>query len=566
MISWIQKYFQHHFKTIFAVLLAVTIISFVFTIGASPGIGRGDRQVIDREFFGYNLSLANDQQRLMGDAGLSASLQVGSFGGLGAEQIQNYAFQRAATLHFAEQWHIPAATPAEITEAIKNLRMFAGQDGQFDAKAYATFRDNLKTNPRGLTEADVARVIGDDVRADKVNKLLAGPGYVLPGDVKNQLLRSDTAWTLATASVDYAAYAPEIKPTEAELTAFFEQAGGRYDIPPKVVATYLDFPAASHLAKVTVTDDEVRAFYDANPTRFPKPAKPAPAAADPAKPADAAAAKVDPAADFAAVRTQVETALKAERAQRLALKTASDLALALFESKVTSRAALDAYLAAQKLSPKPLAPFTREAGPAELGGSSEIANEAFKLNESRVASDAMATPSGAVIVFWKETQPTRKPLFNEIRDKVATDYAENEKRKRFVELGKSIKTQVEARLKAGDPLEKAAAAAATSTGLKLESKTLAAFTLRDRPQDIDYVVLGALERLEKGQVSDMIISADKGLFVYAIDKKAPDLSETNPRFAETRTQLASYTARMGSSTYITEAVERELKKSTPKSE
>jgi len=50
MISWIQRYFQHHFKTIFAVLLAVTIISFIFTIGASPGIGRGDRRVIDRQF------------------------------------------------------------------------------------------------------------------------------------------------------------------------------------------------------------------------------------------------------------------------------------------------------------------------------------------------------------------------------------------------------------------------------------------------------------------------------------------------------------------------------------
>ena len=37
--------------------------------------------------------------------------------------------------------------------------MFAGQDGQFDPKAYATFRDNLKTNPRGLTEADINRMV-----------------------------------------------------------------------------------------------------------------------------------------------------------------------------------------------------------------------------------------------------------------------------------------------------------------------------------------------------------------------------------------------------------------------
>src|SRR5215203_4260851 len=151
MISWIQRYFQHHFRMIFAVLLGVIIISFVFTIGAAPGIGRADRGMVDREFFGYNLNLQSDQQRLMGDAGLSANLRVGAFAQLDSEQIQNYAFQRAATLHLADQWHIPAATSAEITEQIKTMRMFSGPDGQFDAKAYQTFRDNLKTNPRGLT-------------------------------------------------------------------------------------------------------------------------------------------------------------------------------------------------------------------------------------------------------------------------------------------------------------------------------------------------------------------------------------------------------------------------------
>jgi len=48
MISWIQKYFQHHFRVIFAVLLGVVIIAFVFTIGAAPGIGGAERAMVDR--------------------------------------------------------------------------------------------------------------------------------------------------------------------------------------------------------------------------------------------------------------------------------------------------------------------------------------------------------------------------------------------------------------------------------------------------------------------------------------------------------------------------------------
>ena len=107
---------------------------------------------------------------------------------------------------------------------------------------------------------------------------------------------------------------------------------------------------------------------------------------------------------------------------------------------------------------------------------------------------------------------------------------------------------------------------ASSTGLKLEAKTIAPFTLRDRPQDLDYSALGALEHLEKGQVSDMTVNSDKGVFVYAADKKAPALDDSNPRYAETRQQLASYTARMSSSAYIAEIVQKELKKSEPKTE
>ena len=102
--------------------------------------------------------------------------------------------------------------------------------------------------------------------------------------------------------------------------------------------------------------------------------------------------------------------------------------------------------------------------------------------------------------------------------------------------------------------------------MKIEAKSLPAFTLRTRPQDADYTVLGALDRLEKGQLSDMLVAQDKGIFVYAADKKAPDLTEANPQFVATRNQIASYTARQGAGAYIAELVAAELKKSEPKAQ
>ena len=69
----------------------------------------------------------------------------------------------------------------------------------------------------------------------------------------------------------------------------------------------------------------------------------------------------DPAADFAAVRVQVESALKLERAQKSAAKRASDVALALHNSGAKTPAAVDLFLAKENLVTRTLPPFAREA-------------------------------------------------------------------------------------------------------------------------------------------------------------------------------------------------------------
>src|SRR5690606_21206234 len=139
---------------------------------------------------------------------------------------------------------------------VKGLRMFSGQDGQFDAQRYATFRDSLKSNPN-YSEAIVSRVISDDIRIDKVQTLLAGPGYVLPADVKRQLEQADTTWTLGVATIDYGSYNPNVPTNDTILTKFFEDNAFRYEIPPRIVVSYAEFSALTLLSSVNVSEPEV---------------------------------------------------------------------------------------------------------------------------------------------------------------------------------------------------------------------------------------------------------------------------------------------------------------------
>ncbi len=549
MISWIQKTFQQHFKVVFMLLLAVVIVAFVFVTNASSGLGGADRQhLTERMVFGYNLASQEDQARLFGDASLSAQLQSGY--GVEGEELQSYGLQRAAALQLAKEWGIPATSKLEIADYIKTLRVFAGQDGQFDASRYTMFRDSLKNNPR-FNEASVSRVLADDVRVNKVQQLLGGPGYVQADDVASMLTRADTRWSIATASLDYGSYAPGIQPTDAELTKFFEENTFRYEVAPRVSVSVVSFPATAYLDHVKLTETDVRAFYESNPARFPQPAN-----------ADKNA--TDPNAAFAAVRPQVEAALRFQRGQQYALKAASDFSYSLFESKAQPDSPqFEALLSAQKLSLVQLAPFTLEDGPAELGRSPAVAEEAFKLGPNRLFSDAVSTPAGAAVIVYRETLPAHTPILAEVRAKVQADYVEGEKRKRFMELGRTMRTAIENRLKAGDSFEKAVTASVGA--VKAETKQLAPFTLRQPPQDADYTLLGSLDRLEKGRVSDLIMTgADRAAFIYVADKQVPDLSESNAQYAATRAQLASVNSRIGASAYLSELVAAELKRTEPK--
>ena len=554
MISWIQKTFQRHFKVIFGVMLLLMVLPLIWVFNPSSGTRTDDRRTVERNVFGYNLGSQSDSSRLFGDAGLSAELQVGYVPD--EAQLQNYAFQRAASLQLADQLHLPPATKDEITDFIKNLRVFAGQNGQFDPQRYTMFRDSLKTNPR-WSEADVSRVLSDDVRIDKAQKLMAGPGYVLAADVRHQLDQADSTWTLGVATVDYTSYHPNIPVTDAILAKYYDENSFRYEIPPRVVASYAEFPAAPLVASVNVSDTDVRAYYYANPAKFPKPAAPDKKDKTPAKP--------DPEADFAAVRPQVEAALKLERANALALKNAADFSYALYDHQLTpGTPAFDAFLATQHVALKSLAPFTHEAGPAEFGGSPAVADAAFKLDREHSYSDGVGIPAGAVVLFWKDLQPARKPLLTEVHDKVAADYVEGEKRKLFVELGRTLHSTIEARLKAGDTFDKAAAAAAAAGNVKIEAKMLPPFSRRNPPQDVDYSVFGTLDQLDKGRVSPMTIAKDHGFIVYAADKKLPNLQPSNPEYATMHNQLAVGTAHLTMNSYLDEAVAAELKKSEPK--
>ncbi len=547
MISWIQRTFQQHFKWLFLILLGTVIVSFVFITNTSGGLHQAGQKLPDRPFFDLNLTVASDQQRLMGDAELSIMLQRGSVEGINSAQVEEYAKQRYAGIHFANKLGLPDPTDADIANHVRSLGAFTGTDGKFDAKRYSDFRDTLKTNPR-MTEADIARIMLGDVRFAAYRKLLAGPGYVLPADVAEELARSSTRWSLAVATIDANAFSPSIDTSDTKLAAWFATNARRFEIPARVTVAAIQFTAKPD-ESLKFTDAELRAIYDANTSRFT---------------AEGQTAGTD--AAFAAVRAKVETSLRLDRANRSALASASDVAVKLVEQNVKLDD-LPAFVTKEKLTLSEAGQIGRDTAPGALGGQgaiSRLAPIAQRLGPDSPYSDPVATPSGAALLVWRDNIAAHSPSLDEVRTLVLSAYRSAEQHRLFNEAGQNLRAAVQASLTAGKPFTDSVTAAATTAGLKADIKTIAPFTMSDPPKDLDYSVFGALDKLAQGGMSQFITTRGaNGVLVQVVEKNTPAADPASPAYIELKERLCNYLGAQAAASLLADAASAELAKSAP---
>ena len=526
MISWIQTTFQRHFRFLFFGLLVVLIISFVFTIGA-PGIGSAEREIQARTYFDLNLSSPEDQGKLYIDANLSIALQAG-FQNIPQAQMQEFALERYAALYLADQINLPGPTEVELVEFIHEIRAFMGPTGEFDATSYASFRDNLKLSGQ-FTEADVDRVLRNDYRVREVQELLGGPGYVTGNEVNFQLARTDTTWGADVARIDYTTYAPTIEPSDDELQTYFEENAFRYDSAPQVRVSYIEFPATRYLAQIQLTEENIRAYYEANPARFPR----AETATDTGTPEISVN---DPDIDFLAVRDQVSAALRYEQARRFSVEAAADLTVALFDS-APSPEAIETFVASQGDTLRSADPFDRASPPAFLNTAPQLVGTAFTLSADRRVSDPLPTAAGAVVLIWEESIPSAPSLYIAVTDAVRTDYVESQKRQRFVDLGRNLSESLADQVASGKSFADAVNALDNLEGATATVERHADFTRADPPEAFPRVSLGSLEGLSSGDVSEMVLSGEEGLLTHAVSRIAPALGTTDTRYVELKDQL-----------------------------
>lgn len=182
------------------------------------------------------------------------------------QQVLQTLIARTLLLQEAERMGIEV-TPQEVKQSIAAIPSFHDEQGKFDAETYIRALELQGRNP-GQFEREVSK----DILLRKVQETVS-----LPATVTVDEARSVYDFSAEQRSVDYvqfaaASFLAKVTVTEEELKEAYESSKSEYEVPHRVVLDYLQITPASIASSLTVSDAEVEVYYADNAeTAFSSP-------------------------------------------------------------------------------------------------------------------------------------------------------------------------------------------------------------------------------------------------------------------------------------------------------
>ena len=545
MISWIQHHLIRHGRWIFLTLLALIIVAFVFTIGATPGCTTDRSGYEENLFYGIDLNSPRDSEVIIEKVQLSAILNGQEI--RSDEQFQNQLTSRIALLHLAEEIGVPSPNQETLSDYITTKAVFLGADGKFSTDAYTSFVDSMESNPR-TSQGLVIVVLEEDYRINQIGSVLSGPGYLLPAEAISQTQRRATELSLTTAELNYADFSPEITIEETALREYYEANKLRYEIPERIKASYVYFNLKAYEEKVpTPSETELREHFLSKQDSFVADyelTKPAESVADVEEETPKKANTVT----FSDVREAVTQSYLVEQEARMANEAAQGFAYTLYRDEIKrDSAAFNELLNEANLSLTEIEPYTL-AGAKQRALSADLLESAFKLGGNRYYSDAYAVDGGFAVLLYGGRIAPEIPEFEAVQSELTNDYKTDEKRRLFNERGESLQAKLKAKIAEGIDFIEAAEA------LGLGTASFDTFSVQEAPRDLNRSALQLAQGMQSGDISPMLTSDGRGIFVYVANKTVPEIASDNEDLTQAEDFLARYAAYTSGSAFANELV------------
>ncbi|KFK97586.1 MULTISPECIES: peptidylprolyl isomerase [unclassified Serratia (in: enterobacteria)] len=253
------------------IILGLIILSFVLTgVGGYLTGGSGDYaakvngQVIERAQL--EQAFQSERSRMQQQLGDQFSALAGNEGYMQQmrQQVLSQLIDNTLLDQYAKKLGLNASDE-QVKDAIRKAPYFQ-TDGQFDNAKYLDL-----INRMGYSADNYAQSLRQQLINQQMLQGFGGSGFVLPSESQamSALMLQERDVRLAT--IELKALQAKQTVTDEELKAYYEQNQNSFISPEKVKVSFIALDAAALQDKVTVNEAEIAAYYDQHQSSYGQP-------------------------------------------------------------------------------------------------------------------------------------------------------------------------------------------------------------------------------------------------------------------------------------------------------
>jgi peptidyl-prolyl cis-trans isomerase D len=403
------------------------------------------------------------------------------------QELREDAIVRVVALRKAGELGI-RVTDEELIQYIQSQPVFRNEAGQFDRHRYQQFV--LRLNQVRLTEAEFEEVMRQQLVILRLQALVCSAAKATPLEVRQAYEPLHEKITIEYVAFDAADHTHAVTVSEEDVAAFYEKQKAAFRTPEKVKLRYVRVPF--DVAAQVVSDADVAQVYERNKAQFTN--------------------------DLAAASEEIRAALAKSRAQRAAGDRATELTVELVFKPDEPRPDFLQRAAKYNLTPVETGYLTRTDEVAGVTAGPEFLQAAFSLTERAPFSDPVLGQDGYYVIELLDRQRSEILPLAEARPQVVEQLRKQRALEAAVAAGQAAAAKARELVAAGKTFGEVCA----ELGLTVERA--GPFTLSMEKVEIpgDMAVREATLGVAVGGVSPFIRTAQGGVFFHLTAREPPD--------------------------------------------
>ena len=545
MITKFHKLIQN--KVIWALFLLLVVFSFVIWGTQIPDADDIAAQQSVAELHGKPVSPETYRQHKL-NTYLALVRQIGQAIPYGQiqEEIEPMAWRRMIGLETAAKLQM-IATDGEVRTSLAQQPVFA-ENGQFSKAKYQNYVRNAINRALGMriSTAGFEDHVREEITLHKLQDMVQQTVLLLPYELKRRYRIYNDIYSADVAILRSDDVSNDVRITDEEAKAFFDEDPTRFMIPPKRTIQYFSLPVATYIDGAEVTEQQIQDYYERNQDEYAIAVTNEPDAAvtneiaNTTNELDVTESEVTH-QPLEEVQDDIRSLLALESARFKASSAAMDLVESLAPDRDGN--ALTTKEASEKHNLE-----IQTAGPY---GENEVADQFGILGREVVEQAWLLTPEPnesfsnpiedrdadhVYVIVLAEELPSRVPEYDEVKDMVLVQANERKIEDTLVQKAQDLAEQAE---NLGDSTNTMATLAQE---LGYEVQTLHSVNLSTGLVDNAYAdtLVETFVSLAKGEVSDPIKAENAWLVVHVRDLIS---AEDNVEFENYQSQISDQFAR-----------------------